>query len=92
MKKNSEKYLFGFITHDSNVKDIVHIVEPYMIIEAEDDVQAKVNYCTIHDIASHNTAELIAKKSGSVWWKITKYLSHEQTASIIEKLERNSSI
>ena len=67
MKKNSEKYLFGFISHDSNVKDIVHIVEPYMIIEAEDDVQAMVNYCTIHDIASHNTAELIAKKSIEKW-------------------------
>lgn len=44
MKKNSEKYLFGFITRDSNIKDIVHIVEPYMIIEAEDDVQAMENY------------------------------------------------
>ena len=93
MEKKSEKYLFGLMNQIFNKgMYITHIEEPYMIIEAEDDVQAMVNSCTIHDIASHNTAELIAKKSGSVWWKITKYLSHEQTASIIEKLERNSSI
>ena len=92
MKKNTEKYLFGIKTSSLYDKNIIHIEEPFMIIEAADDTEAIKNYCTIHDIASHNKAELIAKKSGSVWWKMTKYLSHEQIASIIGKLERNSSI
>ena len=83
MGEKSEKYLFGFMTSEG----IIRIEEPYMIIEAADDTEARKKYCDTHDAASHDTAELIAKKSGGIWWKITKYLSHEKIASIIGKIE-----
>ena len=83
MGEKSEKYLFGFMTSEG----IIRIEGPYMIIEVADETEARKKYCDTHDVASHDTAELIAKKSGGIWWKITKYLSHEKIASIIGKLE-----
>ena len=87
MKKNTEKYLFGLKTSSLYDKNIIHIEEPFMIIEAADDTEARKIYCDTHNVANHNTAEFIAKKSGGIWWKFTKYLSHEEIASIIGKIE-----
>ena len=81
------KYLFGLKSSVLYDKNIIHIKEPFMIIEAVDDNEARKTYCREHDVVSHNTAELIAKKSGGIWWKETKYLSHEEIASIISKIE-----
>ena len=88
MEKKSEKYLFGLMNPIFNKgMYITHIEEPYMIVEAADETEARKKYCDTHDAASHDTAELIAKKSGGIWWKITKYLSHEKIVSIIGKIE-----
>ena len=88
MEKNTEKYLFGLMNQIlKNGIYITHIEEPYMIIEAADEAEARKIYCNVHDAVNHDTTELIAKKCGTIWWKITKYFSHEEIASIISKIE-----